>query len=214
MQMDNTINQTSSTSDVSFSEMSGNCSVQMAFAMLQMSMGELMKENAMGYTEDIQEAQEQAKQISEAIEQLRTVKSQVTSDEFKDLNTMDKIDDKLSDLDDDIAKAQKKGDTDKVAELQQQKDDLEAYKANLESAISAAQAMGVDTSGLEKDINSDNIELVIENLESKSETATSSIQQQMVFVQDYIGQYNSYVQGASTAISDANSVLTNLARGQ
>ncbi|MGN0908639.1 MAG: hypothetical protein ACI4NA_03390, partial [Succinivibrio sp.] len=180
--MDNTINQTQSTSEVSYSDMSGNCSVQMAFAMLQMSMGELMKENAMSYIEDIQEAQEQAKQISEAIEQLRTVKSQVTSDEFKDLTTMDKIDDKLSDLDDDIAKAQKKGDTDKVAELQQQKDDLEAYKANLESAISAAQAMGVDTSGLEKDINADNIELVIENLESKSETATSAIQQQMVFV--------------------------------
>jgi hypothetical protein len=36
----------------------------------------------------------------------------------------------------------------------------------------------------------------------------------MVYLQDFIGQYNSFLQGANTAISNANQVLTNIARGQ
>ena len=36
----------------------------------------------------------------------------------------------------------------------------------------------------------------------------------MVYLQDFIGQYNSYLQGANTQISNANQTLTNLARGQ
>jgi hypothetical protein len=36
----------------------------------------------------------------------------------------------------------------------------------------------------------------------------------MVYLQDFIGQHNSFLQGANTAISNANQVLTNIARGQ
>ncbi|MBQ9274503.1 MAG: hypothetical protein IJ228_06775 [Succinivibrio sp.] len=55
---------------------------------------------------------------------------------------------------------------------------------------------------------------IIEIIKSKQEQCGSDIQQKMVFVQDYIGQYNAYQQGASTAISQANQTLTSLAKGQ
>ena len=87
---------------------------------------------------------------------------------------------------------------------------LESYK----SAMSAISSLGVDASSIKDGFDSDKIQTLIENLQSKSEIATASIQQQMVFVQDYIGQYNSYIQGASSAISTANQTLTNIARGQ
>ncbi|WP_286035890.1 hypothetical protein, partial [Succinatimonas hippei] len=60
----------------------------------------------------------------------------------------------------------------------------------------------------------DDIKNWISNLESSQEELGTDIQQQMVFVQDYIGQYNSYMQGASSAISTANETLKSLARGQ
>ena len=42
----------------------------------------------------------------------------------------------------------------------------------------------------------------------------TNTQQEMVYVQDYMGQYNSYLQGANTQIANSNQTLTNLARGQ
>ena len=36
----------------------------------------------------------------------------------------------------------------------------------------------------------------------------------MVYLQDFIGQYNSYLQGANSAISTANQTLTAIATGR
>jgi hypothetical protein len=36
----------------------------------------------------------------------------------------------------------------------------------------------------------------------------------MVFVQDFMGQYNSYLTGANTAIQQANQTLQTIVRGQ
>lgn len=52
---------------------------------------------------------------------------------------------------------------------------------------------------------------IISALESFQESIGQSTQQQMVYVQDYIGQYNSYTQGAASAITEANEVLKGLA---
>ena len=51
-------------------------------------------------------------------------------------------------------------------------------------------------------------------LEGRLEELGTNTQQEMVYVQDYMGQYNSYLQGANTQITNANQTLTNLARGQ
>ena len=51
-------------------------------------------------------------------------------------------------------------------------------------------------------------------LESRLEELGTNTQQEMVYIQDYMGQYNSYLQGANTQIANSNQTLTNLARGQ
>ena len=161
---------TNAASGVTSTSSSGAVSVQMAFAMLQMELGQTMKTNAMGYIEDIKESQAQAKEYSELIAKLRNAKSSLSKDEdTKDIGSL------LNDV---------------------------KAKCDVPSSIKGTSPTKVE------------IQTMIENLQSKSETATSSIQQQMVFVQDYIGQYNSYVQGASSALSPANQVLTTTARGQ
>lgn len=55
---------------------------------------------------------------------------------------------------------------------------------------------------------------VILALENRLETLGTSTQQEMVYIQDYMGQYNSYLQGANTQISNSNQTLSALARGQ
>ena len=66
----------------------------------------------------------------------------------------------------------------------------------------------------DKDKNKAEWDKVIAQLQTKMDTCGANIQTQMVQLQDFMGQYNSYMQGANTAISQANQVLTGLARGQ
>ena len=54
----------------------------------------------------------------------------------------------------------------------------------------------------------------LKSLTNYQETVGNKTQTLMVYLQDFIGQYNSYLQGANTQISNANQTLTNLARGQ
>ena len=55
---------------------------------------------------------------------------------------------------------------------------------------------------------------VLKSLTNYQETIGNKTQTLMVYLQDFIGQYNSYLQGANTQIANANQTLTNLARGQ
>ncbi len=57
------------------------------------------------------------------------------------------------------------------------------------------------------------LDKMVNDLQTLQDTVGSDIQQQMIYVQDYIGQYNAYMQGANTAINNANQTLTSLARG-
>ena len=51
-------------------------------------------------------------------------------------------------------------------------------------------------------------------IQGKQEQFGSETQTTMIFVQDFIGKYNSYTQGANTAIANANQVTTSIAKGQ
>ncbi len=54
----------------------------------------------------------------------------------------------------------------------------------------------------------------IKSLTNYQETVGNKTQTLMVYLQDFIGQYNSYLQGASSSINDAKNVLSAIARGQ
>ena len=55
---------------------------------------------------------------------------------------------------------------------------------------------------------------ILKSLTNYQEQIGNKTQTLMVYLQDFIGQYNSYLQGANTQISNANQTLTSLARGQ
>ena len=57
-------------------------------------------------------------------------------------------------------------------------------------------------------------DVAITALESRLEMLGTNTQQEMIYVQDHMGQYNSYLQGANTQIANSNQTLTSLARGQ
>ena len=54
----------------------------------------------------------------------------------------------------------------------------------------------------------------IKSLTNYQEQIGNKTQTLMVYLQDFIGQYNSYLQGANTQIANANQTLTSIARGQ
>ena len=55
-------------------------------------------------------------------------------------------------------------------------------------------------------------ELIIASLQGHLDQLGSNTQQLMVFVQDFMGQYNSYLQGSNSAIQQGNQTLAELAR--
>ncbi len=57
-------------------------------------------------------------------------------------------------------------------------------------------------------------DLCIAQMQTKLDTVGANIQTQMVQLQDFMGQYNSYMQGANSAISQSNQILAGLAKGQ
>ncbi len=71
-----------------------------------------------------------------------------------------------------------------------------------------------DTTGNNDTHNADEWDYNLKSLTNYQEQIGNKTQTLMVYLQDFIGQYNSYQQGASSAISEANQTLTNIARGQ
>ena len=62
--------------------------------------------------------------------------------------------------------------------------------------------------------NKDAWDVAIQSLQAYQETIGTDIQTKMVYVQDFMGQYNSYTQGANSAIQSGMQTLTAVARGQ
>ena len=71
-----------------------------------------------------------------------------------------------------------------------------------------------ETTGKDDQHNSDEWDYNLKSLTNYQEQIGNKTQTLMVYLQDFIGQYNSYLQGANTQISNANQTLTNIARGQ
>jgi len=73
--------------------------------------------------------------------------------------------------------------------------------------------LAYDTSGDDLLMTAEEWDTAVESLESHLEELGKETQQEMLYVQELMGQYNSYSQGGSTQSSNTN-VLTSLARGQ
>lgn len=71
-----------------------------------------------------------------------------------------------------------------------------------------------DTKGDDDHHNKDEWEYNIQSLTAYRDQLGTDTQQLMVFVQDYMGQYNSYLQGANSAIQQGNQTLQSIATGR
>ena len=76
------------------------------------------------------------------------------------------------------------------------------------------RGLSFDLTGTYETHNADEWDYNIKSLTNYQETVGNKTQTLMVYLQDFIGQYNSYLQGANTQIANASQTLTNLARGQ
>jgi len=72
--------------------------------------------------------------------------------------------------------------------------------------------LAYDKTGNDYVLSPDEFEVAITSLKAHLDQLGTDTQQKMVFVQDFMGQYNSYLQGANSAIQQANQTLAELAR--
>ena len=77
-----------------------------------------------------------------------------------------------------------------------------------------AHGLAYDKTGNDRANTEEEWKVAITALEGRLDELGSDTQQQMVYVQDYMGQYNSYLQGSNTQIANGNQTLQALARGQ
>ncbi|MBO8416314.1 MAG: hypothetical protein IAB19_08050 [Proteobacteria bacterium] len=192
------IDPTGSLSSVSDASLGGSKSVQLIFAQLQMELAASNKEMAIKKIETIRDQQAESKEITEAINKLRDCKLKIESD--KDVLHIGKV----------------------SAYANCTNEELEAHKNDSAEGNDQQRQEYFEVAQLCNDygitwkttnITKADIDEMIASLEDLQEEKGSDIQQQMIFVQDYMGQYNSYTQGASSAISDASETLKTVARG-
>ncbi len=71
-----------------------------------------------------------------------------------------------------------------------------------------------DLTGGDTKHNKDEWDYNIKSLTNYQEQVGTKTQTLMVYVQDFMGQYNSFLQGANSAISEANRVTSSIATGR
>lgn len=177
----------SSISSVSLGDLGPTGSLQMLFAKLQLELAAAAKSQAEAKIESIYATQEEQKELAALLNEARLCQKQGVDGEGEGKISVKGV---------------------KVTG----KDCYPMSKALVEY---------MDEHGLEypnKDgdciLGKDEWDIAIQALEGRLETLGTSTQQEMVYIQDYMGQYNSYLQGANTQIANSNQTLTSLARGQ
>jgi hypothetical protein len=94
------------------------------------------------------------------------------------------------------------------------KDDKATYMSPEMVAYMDKNNLAYDKTGDDTKHNKDEWDVAIQSLQAQMDKIGSNTQQLMVFVQDYMGQYNSYLQGSNSVIQQANQTLGELARAR
>ena len=76
------------------------------------------------------------------------------------------------------------------------------------------RGLTIDKTGDFKTHNEKEWDVNIKSLTDYQQTISNDTQTLMVYLQDFMGQYNSYLQGANSAISQSTQTLTSLATGR
>ncbi|SKA60033.1 hypothetical protein SAMN02745213_00793 [Succinivibrio dextrinosolvens DSM 3072] len=84
--------------------------------------------------------------------------------------------------------------------------------AVLTTHMQEAKNLGIDVSNWTSSKSSDQVRAISSTIQHMAENCNSDNQTQMVKLQDFMGQYNSFVSGASDQIKNANQILQGLAK--
>ncbi|WP_300717887.1 USH1C-binding protein 1 [uncultured Desulfovibrio sp.] len=196
----------SSTSSVSFGELGPTTSLQLMFAQLQLELAETAKTQAMDKMDAIATAQDEQKLVSQLLNEARQAqadaKAGVGNDQAKTQTY-------------ELPKQDANGNVvyETVTETVPKGNNATFMSQEMVDYMDA-NGLAYDKTGNNHSHSADEWDVAITALESRLEELGTNTQQEMVYVQDYMGQYNSYLQGANTQIANANQTLTNLARGQ
>ena len=185
MQVDNT-----STSSVTFGQLGPTSSLQLMFAKLQLELAETAKTQAMDKMDAIAEAQDEQKLVSKLLNEARQAKADAK----------------------DIA-AGTQSETYSNGKTEQNTKNCTLMSKEMVDYMDK-HGLAYDKTGKDYNHSADEWDVAITALEGRLEELGTNTQQEMVYIQDYMGQYNSYLQGANTQISNSNQTLTSLARGQ
>ena len=90
--------------------------------------------------------------------------------------------------------------------------DKEGRATVLSNFSAEAKALGVDVSNWSGNKSSEQVRAITSGIQHMAENCNSDNQTQMVKLQDFMGQYNSFVSGASDQIKNANQILQGLAK--
>ena len=176
-----------SLSSVSLGELGPTTSLQLMFAKLQLELAETAKTQAMDKMDAIAKTQDEQKLVSDLLNEAR----QAQADGKNGAG---------------VGKTSISGVTVTGKDCYPMSQDMVDYMDAHKLAYPNADGDYI--------LGKDEWDVAITSLEGRLEELGTNTQQEMVYIQDYMGQYNSYLQGANTQISNANQTLTNLARGQ
>jgi hypothetical protein len=168
-------------------------SLQFEFAKLQMALSQAAKENAMGYIDQIKSSQDEQKQASAFLNAARSLQSQATESTTTDMSAAMY----------DYMKANNLAGTKEVSV---------ALGGPPQVNENGEVITSPNATGTGYPLNKDEWAVAITSLQSHLDRLGSNTQQLMVFVQDFMGQYNSYLQGSNSAIQQSNQTLSELAR--
>ena len=196
MQVDNT-----STSSVTFGELGPTTSLQLMFARLQLELAGTAKSQAMDKMDAIAEAQDEQKLVSQLLNEARQAKADAKNGNSSDITTTYYTYDKDGKVTGSYTETAPKG---------------KNYNPMSNEMVKYMDEHGLayDKTGDDHMHTEEEWDVAITALEGRLEELGTNTQQEMVYIQDYMGQYNSYLQGANTQISNSNQTLTSLARGQ
>ena len=146
--------------------------LQLMYAKLQLAQAEIAKQQAMDKMDQISEAQEEQRQVSDFLNIARQCWSEAESTGAA---------------------------TEMPADMAEYMDD---------------NGLSYDTTGDDLLMTAEEWDAAITSLETRLEELGAEVQHHMIYLQDFIGQYNSYLQNTNTQISNSNQALSSLARGQ
>ena len=188
-----------SLSSVSLGELGPTTSLQLMFAKLQLELAETAKTQAMDKMDAIAKTQDEQKLVSQLLNEAR----QAQADAKAGIEAGKQSETYTHKPNDENTKNWTEKNTKNCTLMS--KEMVDYMDAN---------GLAYDKTGDDYNHSADEWDVAITSLESRLEELGTNTQQEMVYIQDYMGQYNSYLQGANTQISNANQTLTSLARGQ